>query len=92
MLSWAWELDPACQQVVKSRHPEVVQKGDALTTDPAGVVEALRTQCQKDTFVLVTCAPPCPDFSQIKGSLSLGTAGPEGRKFRGLDPQVVEAV
>ena len=81
MLSWAWELDPACQQVVKSRHPEVVQKGDALTTDPAGVVEALRTQCQKDTFVLVTCAPPCPDFSQIKGSLSLGTAGPEGRKF-----------
>ena len=81
VLSWAWELDPACQQVVKSRHPEVVQKGDALTTDPAGVIEALRTQCQKDTFVLVACAPPCPDFSQIKGSLSLGTAGPEGRKF-----------
>ena len=66
---------------MKSRHAEVVQKGDALTTDPAGVIEALRTQCQKDTFVLVACAPPCPDFSQIKGSLSLGTAGPEGRKF-----------
>ena len=66
---------------MKARHPGVVQHGDALTTDPTKVAEALKVQCPNNTFVLVTCAPPCPDFWQIKASASLSTSGPEGRKF-----------
>ncbi|CAE7859234.1 unnamed protein product, partial [Symbiodinium microadriaticum] len=55
------------------------QQGDALSADPVKAAKALKEQCTESTFVLVACAPPCPDFSQIKGDK--GAAGSEGQKL-----------
>ncbi|CAE7236556.1 ftsH [Symbiodinium sp. CCMP2592] len=67
IVSWSWELDPECNQVVGQRHPKTVLQGDALSADPQKAVAALQEQCPPGTFVTVACAPPCPDFSRIKG-------------------------
>ena len=81
LVSWSWEVDPDCNKVVRQRHPRVVLQGDALSADPRKAVQALKDQCPPETFVVVACAPPCPDFSQIKGDKALGTKGEEGQKF-----------
>ena len=81
VVSWSWELDDECHKVVRSRHPDVVQQGDAMSADPLKAAAALQEQCPTSTFVLIACAPPCPDFSQIKGEAAKGTAGSEGQKF-----------
>ena len=81
VVSWSWETNEACRQVVKARHPRVVQFGDALETPPDELVARLRSACPADTLVLVCAAPPCHDFTIMKGDLAAGIQGAEGNKF-----------
>ncbi|CAE7860560.1 unnamed protein product [Symbiodinium microadriaticum] len=66
-------------KVVRSRH--AVLHGDALSVDPHKAATALSEHCHPSTFVIIACAPLCPDFSQIQGVAAKGTKGPEGQKF-----------
>ena len=81
IVSWSWETDEACRKVVKARHPNIVQFGDALATSPEEVIARLQSSCPANTLVLVCAAPPCLDFTIMKGSAAAGVRGQEGNKF-----------
>eukprot|EP00438_Fugacium_kawagutii_P030337 Skav223220 [mRNA] locus=scaffold2231:82321:89075:+ [translate_table: standard] len=78
---FAWEIDPECILVTKARHPDVRHRGDFREDSPDKVVAAIRqVEGYGDMVIILTSAPPCPDFSQIRPE-ALGRLGPEGQKF-----------
>ena len=81
IVSWSWETDEACRKVVKARRPDIVQFGDALATSPEEVIARLQSSCPANALVLVCAAPPCLDFTIMKGSAAAGVRGQEGNKF-----------
>ena len=81
LISWSFETDPDCTKVCGERHPTVQHMGDALCISPHAAASRLAALAPESSVVLVTAAPPCPDFSSIKGDNALGPAGPEGQKF-----------
>ena len=80
-LYFSFETDVACQRCCTSQHSSVEHQGDALAVDPSRLASTLQTRCSPDTVLLVCAAPPCHDFSAIRGASSPGVAGPEGAKF-----------
>ena len=80
IVSWSWETDEACRKVVKARRPDIVQFGDALATSPEEVIARLQSSCPANTLVLVCAAPPCLDFTIMKGSAAADVRGQEGNK------------
>ena len=80
-LYFSFETDVACQRCCTSQHSSVEHQGDALAVDPSRLASTLKTRCSPDTVLLVCAAPPCHDFSAIRGASSPGVAGPEGAKF-----------
>ena len=80
-LYFSFETDVACQRCCTSQHSSVEHQGDALAVDPSRLASTLQTRCPSDTVLLVCAAPPCHDFSAIRGASSPGVAGPEGAKF-----------
>ncbi|OLP99308.1 hypothetical protein AK812_SmicGene18150 [Symbiodinium microadriaticum] len=80
-LYFSFETDVACQRCCTSQHSAVEHQGDALAVDPSRLASTLKTRCSPDTVLLVCAAPPCHDFSAIRGASSPGVAGPEGAKF-----------
>ena len=81
IVSWSWETDEACRKVAKARHPDGAQFGDAFATSPEEVIARLQSSCPANTLVLVCAAPPCLDFTIMKGSAAAGVRGQEGNKF-----------
>ena len=80
-MSWAWETDEDCLRTVANRHPQIVQWGDVAGSAPEKVASLLDQHCTEQTLIVICGAPPCHDFSNIKGAGALGTSGPEGAKF-----------
>ena len=80
-LYFSFETDVACQRCCTSQQSSVEHQGDALAVDPSRLASTLQTRCSSDTVLLVCAAPPCHDFSAIRGAASPGVAGPEGAKF-----------
>ena len=80
-LYFSFETDVACQRCCTSQHSSVEHQGDALAVDPSRLASTLKNRCSPDTVLLVCAAPPCHDFSAIRGASSPGVAGPEGAKF-----------
>ena len=53
-----------------------------MDDDPEDIGQQIRDyDPEGDKMILSLSAPPCPDFSQIKGEEALGKDGPEGQKF-----------
>ena len=80
-MSWAWETDEDCLRTVANRHPQIVQWGDVAGSAPEKVASLLDQHCAEQTLIVICGAPPCHDFSNIKGAGALGTSSPEGAKF-----------
>ena len=76
-VSRAWETDEDCLRTVAGRH----QWGDVASSAPEKVASLLDQRCAEHTLIVICGAPPCHDFSNIKGAGALGTSGPEGAKF-----------
>ena len=66
IVSWSWEVDPECNKVVRQ----------GIRASCCKATPCLTEQCPSETFVVIACAPPCPDFSKIKGDAALGTGQP----------------
>eukprot|EP00438_Fugacium_kawagutii_P032160 Skav231578 [mRNA] locus=scaffold481:249616:253132:- [translate_table: standard] len=77
----AWELDPECILVTQRHHPEVHARGDF---DDENIEELIKLVLQVDPdcekIIILTGAPPCPDFSVIRPDAP-GRSGHEGQKF-----------
>ena len=77
----AWEIDEDCIAVLRTRHKDVLLRGDFLQDDPLEVAKVIE---QKDPggecLVVFAAAPPCPDFSRIRENPP-GSEGAEGQKF-----------
>ena len=67
-VSWAWETDEDCRRTVAKRHPQIVQWGDVAGSAPEKVASLLDQHCTEHTLVVICGAPPCHDFSNIKGT------------------------
>eukprot|EP00438_Fugacium_kawagutii_P029339 Skav210188 [mRNA] locus=scaffold2101:315256:320021:- [translate_table: standard] len=77
----AWEIDPECILVTQRHHPEVHARGDF---DDENIEELIKLVLQVDPdcekIIILTGAPPCPDFSVIRPDAP-GRSGHEGQKF-----------
>eukprot|EP00438_Fugacium_kawagutii_P013219 Skav207295 [mRNA] locus=scaffold1463:95266:97118:- [translate_table: standard] len=77
----AWEIDPECLLVTKHHHPEVHARGDFNTENIDELVKlVLEADPECEKIVILTGAPPCPDFSVIRPDAP-GRSGQEGQKF-----------
>ena len=79
--SYSWEVDRACTSVITSHFPDTKHMGSFDACSVPGTLAMLAQECPLETMVLITSAPPCVDFSTIKGPGARGTEGPEGSKF-----------
>ena len=77
----SWEIDPECIAVLKKNFPSAHHRGDFMTEDFAELNQLIHNfDPPSEKIVLLTSAPPCPDFSQICPDAP-GKEGQEGRKF-----------
>ena len=78
----AWETDPDCIALSQIQFKEVEHRGDILRDTAEALIERLNIiDPGFKAELVVISAPPCPDFSKIRGDNAPGRAGPEGRKF-----------
>ena len=81
-LAMAWEIDPDCLEVTKTRFPYMVHRGGFIQDSPMSEAEIIGKHDPHQTCViLLIAAPPCPDFSGITGN-GQGFGGIEGCKFK----------
>ena len=81
LLYLAWEIDPACITVSKLHHPSVEHRGDFME-DTLGDFKNKISKADPDgkAIIVIVMAPPCPDFSPVKGTEAPGRKG-TGQKF-----------
>lgn len=78
----AWEIDPEAILVAQHHIPDIVCRGDFLDDEPQDVAQTVRDfNNDGKVRVIFLGAPPCPDFSPIKGEDAPGSHGQEGQKF-----------
>ena len=78
----AWETDPDCIAVSQTQFNEVEPRGDISKDTAEALIERLNIiDPDIEAELVIVSAPPCPDFSKIRGDNAPGRAGPEGRKF-----------
>jgi len=78
----AWEIDPEALLVAQHHVPDIVCRGDFLDDEPQDVAQTVRDfNTDGQVRVVFLGAPPCPDFSTIKGDDAPGSHGQEGQKF-----------
>ena len=78
----AWEIDPEAILVTKKHFPEVIHRGDFLDDEIQDIAQTVRDfNHDGKAIVIILGAPPCPDFSVIKGDEAPGSKGQEGQKF-----------
>ena len=78
----AWEIDPEAISVSRRHFPDIIHRGDFLDDDPQDVAQTVHDFNHDGRAVVVWLgAPPCPDFSPIKGDEAPGSKGQEGQKF-----------
>lgn len=78
----AWEIDQQCALITQHHYPQMEHRGNIFEDTPEALAERIdQLDPQRTCRILVTSAPPCPDFSRIKGDLGEGRDGPEGEKF-----------
>lgn len=78
----AWEIDPEAILVAQHHIPDIVCRGDFLDDEPQDVAQTVRDfNTDGKVRVVFLGAPPCPDFSTIKGDDAPGSHGQEGQKF-----------
>ena len=77
-----WEIDPEALLVARHHFPDMVVRGDFMDDEPQDVAQTVH-DFNRDgkAIVLWLGAPPCPDFSVIKGDEAPGSHGQEGQKF-----------
>ena len=64
------------------KRPDLIMRGNFMDDDPDDIAQQIRDyDPEGDKIILSIAAPPCPDFSQIKGEDAMGKEGPEGQKF-----------
>ncbi len=79
---FAWEVDPEAIIVAKKHLPDIITRGNFMDDDPEDIAQLIRDYDPDGTkLILWLSAPPCPDFSSIKGDEAPGKEGPEGQKF-----------
>ena len=79
---FAWEVDPQAIIVAKKHLPDIITRGNFMDDDPEDIAQLIRDYDPDGTkLILWLSAPPCPDFSSIKGDEAPGKEGPEGQKF-----------
>ena len=73
-----WEVDPEALLVAKHH----IVRGDFLDDEPQDVAQTVHDfNHDGEAIVVWLGAPPCPDFSVIKGDDAPGSHGQEGQKF-----------
>ena len=74
----AWEIDPEAISVSRRHFPDIIHRGDFLDDDPQDVAQTVHDFNHDGRAVVVWLgAPPCPDFSPIKGDEAPGSKGPK---------------
>ena len=77
----SWEIDEACVAISSHRWPDLEQRGDIFQDDQAALKARIdEIDPNQECTILLTAAPPCPDFSRIRPDAP-GRDGPEGQKF-----------
>ena len=77
----SWEIDEACVAISSHRWPDLEQRGDIFQDEQAALKARIdEIDPNQECTILLTAAPPCPDFSRIRPDAP-GRDGPEGQKF-----------
>ena len=78
----SWEIDKRCNELTSTLFPRVQHRGDFTKDNIDDLLQFLDAIDPEQTAEDIFCAgPPCPDFSQIRGSNAPGRKGTEGQKF-----------
>ena len=81
----SWEIDETTNDLLQTRFPKVIEKGDAEKATVEEILQTLKSSdLQRDTLVVITGGPPCVDHSRVKGNRAKGHKGKEGRKLLAL--------
>eukprot|EP00913_Durusdinium_trenchii_P007654 g7191.t1 len=77
----SWEIDDACMAISSHRWPDLEQRGDIFQDQQDSLRDRIdEIDPNQECTILLTAAPPCPDFSRIRPDAP-GREGPEGQKF-----------
>lgn len=78
----SWEWDDECMAVSSHHFPDMQHRGNfELDTVDAILATLKEIDPHYAMHLIVTAAPPCPDYSRIRGINAPGRSGEEGRKF-----------
>ena len=78
----AWETDPDCILFSQEHFKDIEHRGDISRDTAEKLIERLNViDPELEAELIVISAPPCPDFSKIRGDNAPGRAGPEGMEF-----------
>ena len=80
----SWETDDTTKDLLQTRFPKIIEKGDAERATAKEVLKTLSLDLAPETLVVITGGPPCVDHSRVKGARARGHRGREGRKLLAL--------
>ena len=92
VVSWSWELDEDCHKVVRARHPEVIQQGDAMSAGPDEGSDGAEGAVPRVHVRLGRMRTTVPRLFADQGRRSERYSRLGGPKVRSMDSSVVETI